>query len=311
MIKSSIYTYLSIFAFLIFTSCEEILIVNDISKEEVTIIAPSNGTILSSSGVTFSWDAIKSADKYRLQVALPSFEAAQQLILDTIVSKNSFIQQLNIGKYQWRVRALNNAYETAYTTHSFEILNNDDFQNNTVILLTPSNNLITKTALQRLSWNSIIGATAYQLEIADENGTLVKQQNSADTFLSHTFEDGKFTWKVRASNGTNETLYTTRSIVVDTKVPNTPTLTSPTNASTTTATSINFQWSRTPIAGSAEKDSIFVFNDSALTNLNFKDLAVNPYNKTLTAGIHYWYVKSYDAAGNESVKSTTFSFTIN
>ncbi|WP_428231946.1 hypothetical protein [Flavobacterium sp.] len=155
--------------------------VDDITKKEVSLTAPANNAILSTSGVTFSWETVEDADKYQLQIAIPSFEAAQQIVLDTVVSKNSYTQQLNIGKYEWRIRAINSAYETVYTKRSFEILNNDDFQNNTVVLLTPSNNLITKTASQKLSWDAIIGATNYQIQVLDENNTLVKDQTSETT----------------------------------------------------------------------------------------------------------------------------------
>ncbi|MBS7256721.1 hypothetical protein [Flavobacterium branchiicola] len=311
MNKITLYKSFLLLFILCFFSCEEILTVPNISKNEVILIAPANNSLLSSTGVTLSWEAVENAEKYHIQIAIPSFEAAQQLVLDTIVAKNSFTQQLNIGKYEWRVKALNSAYETVYTKRNFEILNNDDFQNNTVILLTPTNNLTTKTALQKLSWDAIIGATNYQLQVLDENSTLVKEQNTEATFLNFTFDEGKYTWKIRASNGTAQTLYTSRTIIVDTKAPNTPTLSNPVNASTTTNTSINFQWNRTPIAGTTEKDSIYVYTESALTNLNFKDLGNSPYSKTLTKGTYYWFVKSFDDAGNQSARSTVFNFTIN
>lgn len=311
MNKISFCKYFTFLLILSFFSCEEILIVPDLSNEEVVLIAPGNNVVLSSSGVTLSWNTVKDAERYQLQIATPNFDAPQQLILDTLVLKNSFTKQLNIGKYEWRVKALNSAYGTSYTKRAFEILNNDDFQKNTVVLLTPPNNTITKTAVQKLSWDTIIGATSYQLQILDENNTVVKEQSTATTLINFTFDEGKYNWKVRASNGTAQTLYTSRSILVDTKAPNSPTLSNPVNASTTTNTSINFQWTRTPIAGSSEKDSIYVYTESALTNLNFKDKATAPYNKTLTKGTYYWFIKSFDEAGNQSPRSTVFNFTIN
>lgn len=311
MNKISFCKYFTFLLILSFFSCEEILIVPDLSNEEVVLVAPGNNVVLSSSGVTLSWNTVKDADRYQLQIATPNFDAPQQLILDTLVLKNSFTKQLNIGKYEWRVKGLNSAYGTSYTKRAFEILNNDDFQKNTVVLLTPPNNTITKTAVQKLSWDAIIGATSYQLQILDENNTVVKEQSTATTLINFTFDEGKYNWKVRASNGTAQTLYTSRFILVDTKAPNTPTLSSPANASTTTNTSINFQWTRTPIAGSSENDSIYVYTESALTNLNFKDKATAPYNKTLTKGTYYWFIKSFDEAGNQSPRSTVFNFTIN
>lgn len=305
------YKILFLFFFATFTSCEEILLVDDISDKEVTLTAPVDNAALSSTGVAFSWDNVVNADKYQLQIATPNFETPLQIVLDTLVSKKSFTTQLNIGQYQWRVRAVNSGYETSYTTRSFTIINNDDFQNNTVTLITPANNLVTKTSDQKLSWQTIIGATSYQLQILDGDNDLVKEETTSSAFINYAFGEGNYSWKVRASNGTQQTLYSSRSILVDTKAPNTPILSSPVNTSTTTAGGINFQWNRVAIVGSAEKDSIYVYTESALTNLKFKDQATSPYTKNLTAGTYYWYVKSFDQAGNESVKSTVFNFTLN
>nr|WP_315247369.1 hypothetical protein [uncultured Flavobacterium sp.] len=311
MNQSLFYKIIPCILFLALFSCEEILLVDDISDKEVTLVAPANNSGLFSTGVSFSWNKIENADKYHLQIAKPNFTSPVQIVLDTLVTATTFNQQLNIGKYEWRVQAVNSGYETAYKTWSFEILNNDDFQDNTVVLLTPNNNLITKITAQKLAWQSIIGASEYQLQIYDSNNAVVKEESTSSTSIDYTFPDGSYSWKVRASNGSKQTLYTTRTILTDTKVPNTPVLTNPVNASSTTSTSINFQFSRTPVSGSTETDSIYAYNESALTNLNFKDKASSLYNKTLTKGTYYWYIKSFDEAGNVSEKSSVFSFTIN
>ncbi|WP_140487087.1 hypothetical protein [Flavobacterium sp. GSA192] len=293
------------------SSCEEILLETDISKEEVQLIAPANNTNFSSTGVSFTWETVPDATKYRLQIAKPNFESPTQIVLDTIVSKTSFTQQLAIGSYEWRVKALNSAYETAYFSRFFSISSNDDFQNNTVVLNTPANNLITKTDLQNLSWQAIIGATNYQLQIYDSSNTIKLDQTLTATSYSYTFAEGSYSWRVRAINGEKQTLYTSRNILVDKTAPNTPTLVSPVNASTASNTTVSFQWNRTAIAGSVEKDSIYIYTNSALTALQLKAEATSPYSSTLTTGTYYWYTKAFDAAGNTSAKSSTFSFTIN
>jgi len=311
MNKSTFYKFSFGLFFLLFVSCEEILLVEDISDHEISLIAPADGTVLFSTGITFSWNKIENAEKYHLQIAKPNFLAPAQIVLDTLISNTNFTQQLNIGKYEWRIKAVNSGYETTYKTWAFEILNNDDFQDNTVVLISPTNNLITKNVLQKLSWRSIIGASEYQLQIYDSNNAAIKEETTSSTNIDFTFPDGNYSWKVRASNGSKETLYTTRNILVDTKVPNTPVLSSPVNSSSTTATDITFQFSRASISGSTETDSIYVYNESALLNLNFKDKASNSYDKTLATGTYYWYVQAFDEAGNSSLKSTTFNFTVN
>lgn len=311
MKKSLLYPFLLGILFIGFVSCEEILLETDISDEEVQLVAPANNTNFSSSGVSFTWEAVPYATKYRLQIAKPNFESPTQIVLDTLISTTSFTQQLAIGSYEWRVKALNSAYGTNYSSRFFSIASNDDFQNNTVVLSSPANNLITKTDLQSLSWQAIIGATNYQLQVYDSSNTIKLDETLTATSYSYTFPEGSYSWRVRASNGAKQTLYTSRTILVDKTAPNTPILVSPLNASTTTNTTISFQWNRTAISGSAEKDSIYIYTNSALTALQLKAEATSPYSGTLTTGTYYWYTKAFDAAGNSSAKSSTFSFIIN
>lgn len=312
MRKMNLYPFVLGLVLITLASCEEILLETDISKEEVQLIAPVNNTNFSSTGVSFTWETVADATKYRLQIAKPNFENPTQIVLDTIVSKTSFNQQLTIASYEWRVRALNSAYETGYSSRFFSIANNDDFQNNTVVLNIPTNNLITKTPLQSLSWQSIIGATNYQLQVYDSNSTIKLDETLTATSYDYTFPEGSFSWRVRATNGEKQTLYTSRTILVDKTAPNTPTLVNPVNAGTTSNTTISFQWNRAAISGSAEKDSIYIYTNSAQTALKLKAEATSPYsNTTLTTGTYYWHTKAFDAAGNTSAKSTVFSFTIN
>jgi hypothetical protein len=310
--KNSIcYIILVTLSLFILFSCEEILLEKDISNKEVVILAPMENAQFFSTGVTFSWEKLEDATQYHLQIAKPNFSSPLQIVVDTIIASNSFTYQLNVGEYEWRIKGVNSAYETPYKSRFFAIVSNEDFQSNTVILSKPDNNLITNAATQNLSWNTIIGATSYQVQIYDGSNTIISDQTTAVTNFNYAFPEGSLYWKVRASNGPQYTLYSSRSILVDRTNPNTPILSSPLNASTTTVNDITFQWSRTPIAGSVEKDSIYVFSNSTLTTLKLKDEASSPLSKALESGTYFWYVKSFDQAGNYSSRSNLFSFTIN
>lgn len=298
-------------SFLLLFSCEEILLEEDITNKQVTLVAPVNNAMLNSTGVTFTWENVEDATQYRVQIAKPDFDNPVQIIVDTVVSDNSFTQQLNIGNYQWRVKAINSGYETAYTTRNITIVSNDDFQSNTVTLLSPNNNLITNVTTQNVTWQPVIGATGYQVQIIDANNTVIEDQVITAANFNYTFPEGNLQWRVRATNGIQQTMYTSRFLLVDTTNPNTPVLVAPANASTTTDTDISFQWNRAPIAGSVEKDSIYVFTNSGLTNLQFKNQATSSFSSTLAAGTYYWYVKAFDQAGNASNQSSTFNFTVN
>ncbi|MFE3872720.1 hypothetical protein ACFX5F_15975 [Flavobacterium sp. ZS1P70] len=311
MNKSLLYKFLIGISFLMFFSCEEILLEKDISKEVEVLVAPVNNAKFFSTGVTFTWESVPYATKYQLQIAKPNFANPMQIVLDTMVTTTSFTQQLPIGDYEWRVRAVNSAYSTNYVSRLVSVVSDVDFQSNTVVLNTPANNLITKTALQSLSWQPIIGATTYQFQVYDGNNTVISDQTITDTGLNYTFLEGSYFWRVRASNGTQQTLYSSHAVLIDTIIPNTSVLTSPANASTTTNKDVSFQWSRIPISGSVEKDSIYIYTDNALTVLKLKNEASSPFTSILGFGTYYWFTKSFDQAGNMSTKSTVFSFTIN
>lgn len=296
---------------LILFSCSEIINEKDISDKSVELVAPTNNAQFISTGITFTWNSVDNASGYQLQIARPNFTSPLEIVLDTTISTTTFTTQLAIGQYQWRVRAINSAYQTAFSTRTITIASNDDFQNNTVLLISPTNNLISNTATQNLTWQSVIGATSYQLQVFDSTNTIILDQNMSETNYNYTFQEGSYQWKVRATNGTESTLYSSRSILVDLTAPNTPTLLSPANASATTTTDISFSWNRTAIAGSTEKDHIYIYSDSALNNLVFESDVTSPYTKTLTSGTYYWRVKSSDSAGNIGTNSATFSFIIN
>ncbi|MGX7666046.1 hypothetical protein [Flavobacterium pedocola] len=309
--KKIVYITTLIISIFVMHSCEEILMENDITDKQVELVAPINNAMLNNTGVVFTWDAVEGATKYRLQVAKPDFVNPTQIVLDTLISATSFNQQLNIGNYQWRVKAVNSGYETVYSTRDITIVSNDDFASNTVTLLTPANNLITNQVSQNFSWQSIIGATGYQIQVLDANNNIIENQNIAGTGLTILLPEGNLQWRVRATNGSQYTMYSSRNALVDTTNPNTPVPTIPANNSTVTDSDIDFQWNRAAIAGSTEKDSIYVFTNNALTNLQFKNQATSPHNVTLNSGTYYWFVKAFDQAGNQSNQSTVFSFTVN
>ncbi|WP_222984560.1 hypothetical protein [Flagellimonas meishanensis] len=216
---------------LLIWSCEDILEVPDISDQTVPILAPTEGSVLTTNAVGFDWETVEDATAYNIQIATPDFENAVQLVLDSVVAVDSLgnvatriDQNLFNGNYQWRIKAFNSGFETGYTVNSFQVNGDDD---------------------------------------------------------------------------------------LDLVAPNTPQLVSPANASSQAETQVSFVWTREDISGTAERDSIFIFLDEALQNLAIKGLGANKtYSTELTEGTYYWFVRAYDAAGNESEASTPFNLNI-
>ncbi|MEM9650019.1 MAG: hypothetical protein AAF969_16190, partial [Bacteroidota bacterium] len=67
------------------SGCEDILEVPDISAQSVPILAPQDGSVLTTNAVGLNWDTIEDATGYRIQLATPNFENAAQLVLDSLV----------------------------------------------------------------------------------------------------------------------------------------------------------------------------------------------------------------------------------
>jgi len=104
-----------------FCGCDAIVEVDDISNETITILAPANDVTITNTMINFTWETIEGADAYNIQVAVPSFEAAQQVILDSTITTNIYSKTIGNGEYQWRVKAINSEFETAYATQDFTV----------------------------------------------------------------------------------------------------------------------------------------------------------------------------------------------
>lgn len=112
-----------IYLLLIFLSqsCEDIIEVPDISQKAVVVLAPTEDVVINETNINFSWNTVEDADNYKLQIATPNFEAAIQMVLDTTITNTNVTKTLDVGSYQWRVRAENSDYQTNYTTQSFTV----------------------------------------------------------------------------------------------------------------------------------------------------------------------------------------------
>ncbi|MEO8934107.1 MAG: hypothetical protein ABI295_07345 [Xanthomarina sp.] len=106
---------------LLVTSCSDIIMVEDISGNNMHVLAPTDGALLNGNIVTFTWQKVADAENYTIQIAKPNFANAVQIITDSTTTSLNFTKELEIGPYQWRVRGENSEYHTAYSTQSFII----------------------------------------------------------------------------------------------------------------------------------------------------------------------------------------------
>lgn len=303
---------LVIVSILLLLGCEEVILEEDLSSSVVSLVAPADNAELVSSEVSFHWESINNASEYHFQIAQPSFATVNQLILDSVTTTNVISTFLTEGNYEWRVRGKNSAYTSSYTIHSLNIIDSS-FENETVMLTYPENGGAFNEEDITMIWNHLEDATNYILQIwsPSNTGVLVHETSTEDAFYSTQLQEGTYEWFVYATNDGQQTEQSSSSLIIDTTPPNIPTLVSPADGLLSNEGNIQFTWQRTEVLGSSEIDSIYIFDDSSLTSLVNKDQVVNQYTLDLPASQYYWYMQSFDAAGNESDQTDVNTFTVN
>lgn len=302
---------LPIFTFICFLfGCEEVFFEENISEESISIFAPQDGVSTDNNSVTFTWSTVENAESYEVQIVQPDFQNTVTIIETTNVETNEHTTDLEIGEYAWRVKAINSNSETMYTTASLTITENENFSERNVSLTSPEDGFASNASSIILEWQAISDTSLYRIELLDANDTILDTQTTTVTSVTITATTDLSKWQVRAENDDEVTNYTTHNIIIDTEAPNAPTLTAPANNSIVSVIN-TFEWTREELEGSTEKDILYIYEDVALSNLVLEQEATTGIEITLEAGTFYWIVKSFDAAGNESDTSETFTFTVN
>lgn len=193
-----------------------------------------------------------------------------------------------------------------------------DLTNQRVILGAPTNNLYLNFKNITLNWQSLPTASSYSIEVLNiVNGEKV-YSNTSITETSVTLNipnlnDGYYEWRVKGINSTSSTKeFSANKFYIDTVFPNQVqnlNNTQPANKE------VSFTWAantdsgiiKSPISYKIEfsKDENFA---SVIQNY---DVASTSYKQSFETGVYYWRVKAVDGAGNSSVASTSYKFTIN
>ena len=295
-----------------FWSCEEILFEEDITEEVVTIVAPLDNSTVNNTTVDFRWEEVTGATKYKVQIARPNFETANQIVKDTILTTARYTTTLPANRYEWRVRAENENSVTIYTAADFEVRESEDFSSRIVSLLSPVDNQILNNRLVNLQWNAVTDAVLYRIQILDSNDVVLQEETVTTTNIQLTLPEGEVKWQVRAENQTQNTLYTDHTVVIDSNNPRKPELTAPANNAMLTTNTVRFEWTREAVEGTIEFDSLYVYRNQMLTDLVTKTRATSSHEITIAdMAAYYWVVRAFDEAGNQSETSDVFSFEIN
>jgi hypothetical protein len=100
----------------------ELILEDDISGGQLTVLAPNDQDTLNAGAIVFWWEELNGASNYEFQLVDPSFEEIEAVLVDTLLVKNRIVFELDSGSYQWRLRALNGSYKTSFEMRSLYIL---------------------------------------------------------------------------------------------------------------------------------------------------------------------------------------------
>lgn len=295
-----------LFLFSLFLFACNDFIETDIEKETVKLLTPGNNLTTVQLTHTFWWDWIDGVEEYNIQIVEGTFSSAISFVLDSTITANKFTYTLYPGNFQWRVKGLNNGYETMYTTYNLVIDSTLDISSLSVILSTPSDNFITNNDNITFSWNSLLNSDDYLLEVHQTSwsgGIVYGPQVEVNVSHNTTLLEGTYIWGVQGRNSTSNTStsFSTRTLTIDTTPPNPVVLNLPTDNATLTNIYNSYSWTQGSNIGTALTDVIYFYDDAAGTTLNKSiqlNVGITTVQDSLGIGTYYWAVQSTDEAGN-------------
>jgi hypothetical protein len=183
------------------------------------------------------------------------------------------------------------------------------------ILSSPSNNSINQPTTLPLSWNSVNGATSYDLQLSltstfastvlDQSGT-----TSISQTMSGLSNDVTYFWRVNAANATNESDWSSVwSFKTNFVTPSAPTLVLPSNNADEQPIPLNLSWNSSTNAisyslqvATSSNFSTTIFSQSEIT------MALQPMTGLAAATTYYWQVNATNPVGT-GPWSSVWSFT--
>jgi hypothetical protein len=203
--------------------------------------------------------------------------------------------------------------DTAYTCANFRTCNIPGIPT----LAAPGNGSSTNDPTPLFDWDDLSYASEYQIQI-DNNADFLSPEGTgtptASDYTPSTLPDDTYYWRVRGYNKYGSCdLYgdwsSAWTATIDTIAPPIPTLVSPSDESTTTDNTLDFNWDDST---GAVQYQIQIDNDSDFSSPTLDELvSVSNYTSTaLAVDAYSWRVRARDTVDNWSNYSSTWSVTI-
>jgi len=270
--------------------------------------SPVDNVKLTSSKVTFEWDAVPGATQYAIQLSTKSDFSVLVLSDKTSNTYYTYNTSLNNNtRYYWRIRpkigVAKGSWSSAWPFYSMDPLAAPG-------LAAPENGSLRYPNLT-LTWFSVTNAVQYQLQVARDSAftNLVFKGKVPDTFKD--FSDlapGKYYWRVKSieAGGLKSPWSQVRLFTVVKVFP--PVLVSPGNEVTVNP-DVTLIWEAPEFA---TQYKLQVSKDAAFTKLivDEKTTALTKALTGLAARNYYWRVRAFTADGFKSPWSEVRKFTV-
>lgn len=186
-------------------------------------------------------------------------------------------------------------------------------------LIYPENGRAINDSTPALEWDSVTGATSYELQVdEDENFSSPVENEIGITQTSHettALADGVYYWRIRAVNAAGPGPWSeVWQFKVDTTEPGAPTPLKPTNGSLTNDDNPQFEWSSVFDASPPVLYRVYLDDDWDFATVERDSGWIGNTSWEVTTplgeGRWYWRVQAKDDVGNLGDNSPTWSLTV-
>lgn len=175
---------------------------SNLTEQLVNLLSPADGAVTGNTLVTFSWQSITSAKKYR-------FVLNGGVLKDSTLTTTSITCTLVAAKnattaFTWNVKAINDQSESQFNTKAYQLI--VDLKGPTTPGLVAPVNSATVTGVDSLKWSRSTEAVFDSVYVSDDstfvNLTQVRSDNAfisiSDLNLSPSTPGNYYYWKIKS-----------------------------------------------------------------------------------------------------------------
>ncbi len=291
--------------------------VSPVTLSAPSLISPPNDTITNDNTPTFDWSDVTNAENYWLQID-NNTDFSSPIIDYPGLLASIYVagDGLPDDDYYWRALAEGGGIKSDWSPIWHLEINSSALS--APALISPSDGTATNDNSPTFSWESVLGAEGYTLQLDNENAftlpLIYENMGLTNTTLvlpdENQLPDGIYYWRVRGENSEVPAIWSAFwSLTVDTVAPAVPSLTEYTPDPTEDPTP-TLDWSDVPDATGYH---ILIDDNPDFSSPIVDDtITENTYTPAsdLPEGKIYWKVSAIDEASNESSFSTADDFTL-